>query len=587
MRMSIRTRTGTLILIFGGASCLRGSSSLGGNECDGSPCADAAAGAAGASSGTTGGATSTTTGGGTTTGSGGTTGGGTTTGSGGATGGTTTGGGATGGGSGGTAGTGGAAGAGVGDASSDGCTPAFSCTSPGSLYCGLVDTGCGPVDCGSCSGGRVCGLRFPSVCGAPCPLCAQIPRCERGTTSVSGTVVTGAMSGADPVSRALVYIPNIVPGAKLPPLVDGPTCDSTTPEGAKKLFCTPPTSDEALATAVTIHDGTFTLTDVPAGPNIPLVVELGRWRYETTINVSPCVDNQLPPGTARFPRSQSEGSIPLTAISTGNVDALECVLRKMGIADSEFTNPTGSGRIHLYRNNGASIDGTTPDQDALTGGSSGTGAWDRYDQILFPCEGTRSDKSSSAIGRFFDFTARGGRILATHFSYTWLYHTSGFDTGGWNVDQVALANPLIANIDTTSPQHADFARWLEVVGALSNLTPAQISISDPRRDLDGLLASGGSSRWIYSDMPATVQLMTVDTPVPPNGRTCGRVTYSDFHVANAVNAGLEFPAECTSSPLTPQEKVLEFMILDLTACGWASKGPPPPPPQSSIDVIPG
>ncbi|MGC4092542.1 MAG: hypothetical protein QM756_32620 [Polyangiaceae bacterium] len=40
------------------------------------------------------------------------------------------------------------------------------------------------------------------------------------------------------------------------------------------------------------------------------------------------------------------------AMVTGDVDALECVLRKVGVADSEFTLPTGTGRIHMYRSNG-------------------------------------------------------------------------------------------------------------------------------------------------------------------------------------------------------------------------------------------
>src|SRR4029079_19680236 len=131
----------------------------------------------------------------------------------------------------------------------------------------------------------------------------------------------------------------------------------------------------------------------PAGRGIPLVVELGSWRYETTIDVQPCVDNPLPLAPARLPRKQSERIIALTAIATGNVDALECILRKMGIDDSEFTNPSGPGRIHFYRSNGAAIDTTTPPQADLTGGTSGVGSWNRYDQILFPCEGMQSDQT--------------------------------------------------------------------------------------------------------------------------------------------------------------------------------------------------
>jgi hypothetical protein len=379
------------------------------------------------------------------------------------------------------------------------------------------------------------------------------------------------MVGADPVYGAAVYVPNIALGAKLPPFVDGPSC------GAR---CRPKTYDDAVSWTATGPDGAFVLTNVPAGQGIPLIVEIGPWRYETTIDVQPCVDNPLPLGTARLPRKHSEGSIPLTAISTGNVDALECVLRKMGIDDSEFTNPSGPGRIHVYVTNGARIDATTPIQADLTGGASGTGSWNRYDQILFPCEGVQTNETMNELTRFVDYTSQGGRVLATHFSYTWLYHNAGFATAGqWNVNQPFPPPPLIANIDTATPRRMDFAKWLQLVGALSNTVPPQVSINDARRNLDTVAPSGGAERWIYADMPENVQAMTMSTPLQamPN-EICGRVTYTDFHVANTQNANLLFPAECSSAPLTPQEKILEFMILDLNSCTLSNHGGPPPPP---------
>jgi len=36
------------------------------------------------------------------------------------------------------------------------------------------------------------------------------------------------------------------------------------------------------------------------------------------------------------------------AMVTGDADSLECVLRKMGIADTEFTDPAGGGRVQFY-----------------------------------------------------------------------------------------------------------------------------------------------------------------------------------------------------------------------------------------------
>jgi hypothetical protein len=289
-------------------------------------------------------------------------------------------------------------------------------------------------------------------------------------------------------------------------------------------------------------------------------------------------------GTARLARNRGEGDIPLTAISTGKVDAIECVLRKMGIDDAEFTNPTGSGRIHVYNLNGARIDALTPKEELLTGGADGgVGAWNRYAQIIFACEGTPLSKSARELAAFVDYVNRGGRVFATHYRYSWLYTNSLFSTtADWQVNQQPNpVNPLTGTLDTSTSKGQDFASWLQVVGALSNPAPPQIQILDPRRDLNALRPSGGGQRWIYSETPVSVQHFTVDTPVlAAPDKVCGRVSFSDFHVINGINDVLTFPSQCFDTPLTPQEKVLEFMMLDLAACTGTTTPPsvPPPPP---------
>ena len=60
---------------------------------------------------------------------------------------------------------------------------------------------------------------------------------------------------------------------------------------------------------------------------------------------------------------------------------------------------------------------------------------------------------------------------------------------------------------------------------------------------------------------------TFDTPVGATpAQQCGRVLFSDFHVEDATTDGTKFPAECTVPTMTPQEKMLEFMIFDLGSC---------------------
>ena len=66
-----------------------------------------------------------------------------------------------------------------------------------------------------------------------------------------------------------------------------------------------------------------------------------------------------------MPQNHTQGDIPLIAIATGSVDQVECVLLKMGISQSEFTDPGMGGRINLYAGSGSKgevIDSATPDQ---------------------------------------------------------------------------------------------------------------------------------------------------------------------------------------------------------------------------------
>jgi hypothetical protein len=185
-----------------------------------------------------------------------------------------------------------------------------------------------------------------------------------------------------------------------------------------------------------------------------------------------------------LPRNRGEGDIPLIAIVTGSSDPVQCLLRKMGVDDAEFTNPTGAGRIHLYRSNGSRIDAQTPDATVLAGTSSGGGAWSRYSQILLPSEGAEMAKSSAALGNLVDYVNGGGRVLASHFSYTWFATNGPFaGIGAWTTGAPNPASPLLAASFTTIFVGQYFNTWLDLVGALATHNPSQVAITNPRADL--------------------------------------------------------------------------------------------------------
>lgn len=487
------------------------------------------------------------------------------------------------------------------------------------VTCGAAGDGCGgTLDCGSCTYPKTCGgnPNRPGQCGCT-GLCSDIPDCPSGqTTTLSGTVYDPA--GIDPLYNVLVYVPNNPSDPGLQSFPVGPTCD----------VCGATAAGNPLITTHTAANGTFTLSGipVPSSGTVPVVIQLGRWRRVFTVNIpNKCGPNTvsgtgITGGKLTMPKDQSEGNIPLTAVVTGNADALECVFYKMGISPSEFTDPSGGGRIHLYRGDAFIPDGTSGCSPGMTGyynGSKGLGCYgqgavvdpstpsetalfqnnaiDKYDMVILSCQGwdfgSTYDPSVLDYPQLSNYANSGGRIFASHFSYDYL--TAGGNAnpfyGSANWDLRADFNARIAGtwadpqpgvIDTNAadnPKGQAFATWLGLVGALSNNPPPTMSIQQPRWSVDSVIKP--TQPWInrpntYTSgtngtTPAfTPEHFTFNTPIGGTSTNqCGRVLFSDFHVAiyTGGNVGKTFPAEC-SGGFTAQEKALEFMIFDLGSC---------------------
>ncbi len=426
----------------------------------------------------------------------------------------------------------------VGQSCGGGGTPSV-CGAPpcvkktcGTQNCGFIADGCGgsvncwpgtPV-CGpgmSCGGGGVA-----NTCGTPAGctgLCQQQQTCAGGgTTSIEGYVTSP--NGVLPVPNAVVYVPNGVVSA----FTTGVQCENCASASGNPLVST-----------TTDANGHFLLPNMPVSTagkvvDIPVVVQLGRWRKQLTIqtmacanNLVPAVDSAKPPllipagarptpdhTSAALPRTQSEGDIPLTAISTGSVDGLECVFRKMGVADGEFTNGKGTGRIRLYTDNGACPSGCgsscqnagtaacpgastlyTPCGTCTNGTKKGFACTanadcpgstcssigcaneiDKFDAAIFGCVGGQNNKPVAGRSNVLNYANKGGRVFATHFSYVWLYNQTNTN-GGPNYSSpwgaTSLVNQWTSNndftaynsatafIDTSFPKGVLFDNWLK------------------------------------------------------------------------------------------------------------------------------
>jgi len=466
----------------------------------------------------------------------------------------------------------------------------------GAEYCGQIGDGCGGLlDCGECESGMACGGDgTANICpGTGGPVCTGIA-CDvdtctgGGTTSVSGTVYDPA--GVNPIYNAVIYVPN----GPLDPIPTGASCDR----------CGAVASGNPITSTLSDTQGRFRLTGVPTGANIPLVIQVGKWRRQVTIpNVASCADTALTdPELTRLPATQAEGNIPLIAMVTGGSDALECLLRRIGIADSEFTTDTGNGRVHMYvgGEDNAANDGQGADHFVNNTAFPHAGTlWGNptkmagYDLQVYSCEGGQyADVKEQYVPNIEGYMNAGGRLFLSHLHFFWLRDGSATLQGTANYIGAGekLPDPTTGIINTGFPKGIALADWLEAVGATP--TRAQLEIHGGQHSVTAVTPPTQS--WIHvaqnpneGNQPA-IQYMTFNTPVGvAEEMQCGRTVLTDLHMKEKVgdmggddsDPSKAFPTGgCLTNEMSPQMKALEFMFFDLSACVQSDTSTPVPPP---------
>ena len=425
-------------------------------------------------------------------------------------------------------------------------------------------------------------------------LCKQQVKCTGGgTTSLSGIIKDPA--GKVPLYNVLVYVPN----APVAEIKTGASCDRC---GS--------VSGEPLVTAVTDAAGHFKLDDVPAGDNIPLVVQVGKWRRQLFIpKVAQCADTPLAENDIRLPRNKKEGDLPQIAITTGGADVMECLLRKIGVDDSEFTNPDADGRVHFYAGSPATAT-TTNKFNTAKGGAAFPGAtafWSdktsllKYDLVILSCEGDTypATKPDPALKAMYDYANAGGRLFASHWHRYW-FDTAGhpgnppvpagpspspFEPFGTWADRNAPGdqNPgqlVTGNVDDSFPKGKAMKEWL--VNVKASTTPGELVIKESKHNIDAVDPKM-ARQWItmvnpFANNSPAVEYLSFNTPLTvPDEQKCGRVVYSDLHVSSGDTHGAAWPDGCVQPDLSPQEKALEFMLFDLSSCIQNDNAPVVPP----------
>jgi hypothetical protein len=482
---------------------------------------------------------------------------------------------------------------------------------------------CGPLE--ACTGG----LDGPTVCasslGEGCTLCGDVPDCSAATqpTRLTGRVVTPGRDDTNVgnhvgVPNAFVYIIRSADETQLPAIGTG------LPEGGMACDrCGEQDLGPVLVGGLTDAKGNFVLEgNVPVGAEFLLVVKAGKFRRATKLTLpadAACKDNALPTtlpeNPVRLPRTTTDGiavNMPHIAVGTGRVDAMECVLEKMGIAHTEFGNGTADSaatpRVHLYRGGpntgtppgvGARIDDLTPHDTALFGDLA---RMQTYDMIIADCESTTYDANGSqrvANGATLrQYLNRGGRLFMSHLSYTWLdgngdlpydpadpVATGLGPAATWDTTTDGMSDTapgvISAGRPNTSPRIQTFSDWM--TNEMVIVPPATtFPIIEPRSQ--NLTIGMYAEEFVYrEDGNMRTQQFSINTPYgAPADAICGRVAYSGFHVSVGDTDEVLFPSHCTGD-LTAQEKVLLYMLFDLAAC----VGEVPPPPNCTPNTCVG
>ncbi len=244
---------------------------------------------------------------------------------------------------------------------------------------------------------------------------------------------------------------------------------------------------------------------------------------------------------------------------------------------------------------GARMDDMTPHADTLYGSVPTILG---YDLVVADCEGPSWDVNFTerdAMGTsVIEFVNRGGRMFASHLSYSWL-HLNGMDpymeatalttglglAGTWAPTSDTNPNSGLGLISvgrpSASPRIQNFADWM-VNEAVTMAPTYDFMINQPRST--NLTLGPTSEEFVHlQDGTMRTQQFSFNTPYgAPEEAACGRVAYSGFHVSAGGGQtpfqDVVFPEHCTGD-LTAQEKVLLYMLFDLGAC--IGDFPPPPP----------
>jgi hypothetical protein len=419
----------------------------------------------------------------------------------------------------------------------------------------------------------------------PCVnLQCQQTTCPAGaTTTLTGTVY--APNGTLPLYNALVYVPN----APVPAIPPGLACD--------RCGAIPP--GQPVVNALTDAHGVFTLSNVPVGDQIPLVIQVGKWRRQVKVpSVLPCQENRITDRQlTRLPRNRSEGDMPRMAITTGACDNLICIISKLGIDPAEWGIAGEDKAVTFFSGGdfwGYDTVGLARFDARLNRMTEAPDLWGdlaelrKHDVAIFSCQCDEipEDKGPAAYDAVTKYLAMGGRVFGTDYQYVWFKYSPDRNLAGFAQIQGAplsavAIDPPVIQLDTTFPKGKGLADWLTFVtptlpyGKIESAVVFDnfASASQPASQIWGRSAPAEDTTRVHP------RIITVNTPVGvPADQQCGRAVHLDAHISPVSAPELRsFPRDCGAT-LDKGEQALAFFLFDVASCVQDDSKPVVPPP---------
>jgi hypothetical protein len=393
--------------------------------------------------------------------------------------------------------------------------------------------------------------------------------CNGRATTLTGTVL--APNGKDPVARARIYVPVAATPTPFPAGVTCELCDASV--------------DAATVVAVSDAAGRFTLDLGSLSPTekLTLTVAKGRFRHSASVGVTGCTATPVQPVATTLPGKSGMGDdIPKIAVATGNKDQLDAVLAAMGLdakvgfdcfegratTGGTLSSPCG-GRGTL-----AAIETLLADASALA----------KYNLLFLSCapgkfKALPAATQKAVAANLAAWAEKGGRLFVTDNSYDYIAQAFPAAVTFLNGNTTVEA----ANVGYGTSSGAQYkgrvndptlAAWLTAVGALpagstsltlggylnkwSVVQSLPLSTDDV---VDALDAKAYASPSATTPGAATSYPQTLRFDVAPAGaaNACGRAIYSSYHT-------LPTTAAPTAGELVPQERILEYLMLEAGAC---------------------